>query len=441
MAQYDPITIKSGILSSLDSDTLRADKIAAGGLTLASWLVAGDVCQISDNLTITQAYNINSSPIVGVYDGVSGSIIREGVVTARFAVGPTTVGEAVYLSENNGKLTNVKPTKDMLHEVGVVVDVAAKKILLQPKPVIALPPSTLFLGKQGVNNSEEYAIPSFSLLGSFATTGFGPYRALWDGNYVWFADSANPQKVVKVDPATRTVVGGPWTLAGSGTTNAQNNFAFDGTNYWIAAGSQNYIVKFDVNGNVITTVTGMTGCYYLSYDGNGNILVSCSGATARVYKVSIASNSIVGTWTHSGTAGIGGGGCVVGGYFWQLVSMGGLPADFWWAQILISDMSEVAWFNSTWHNGSWSYFDGKYIWSAMDLNIVKQSAETGLPLANWYRGAAGAFWAISDGLYLWTGATSSVARINRETDAYAAWAPQYPYCACITKRILPWPVN
>jgi hypothetical protein len=139
MAQYEPIGLKSGFATNLGTDTLRADLSAVAGLTTAA-PAAGDACQISGALTITPAVNTSANPVVGIYDGVSGSVVRRGVVVASFVGGLTlAAGDAVYLSNVAGRLTNVKPTTDNLHEVGVVVSAAASTIMLQIKPVVVLP--------------------------------------------------------------------------------------------------------------------------------------------------------------------------------------------------------------------------------------------------------------------------------------------------------------
>jgi len=143
MAQYDPIVIKAGVPSGIGADALRADNEALSGLTTTS-LASGDVCQVTANLTLSKASYTSLNPIVGVYDGVSGSVVRSGVVVATFIGGLTLLdGDTVYLSLEGGKLTNLKPTLGALHEVGVVVSASSSKILLQPKRAIQLPASLL----------------------------------------------------------------------------------------------------------------------------------------------------------------------------------------------------------------------------------------------------------------------------------------------------------
>ncbi len=138
MAQYDPTVVKTGIPSAISTDTLRADNVAVAGMVTGA-IASGNACQVSAALTVQAALNTSTSPVIGVYDGTSGSIVRDGVVIANFAAGPTTAGEAVYLSAVAGQLTNVKPTGEVLHEVGVVAEVATRKVLLRPMPAVQLP--------------------------------------------------------------------------------------------------------------------------------------------------------------------------------------------------------------------------------------------------------------------------------------------------------------
>ena len=140
MTQYDPTVLKAGVPTVLGAGTLRANNVGGGGLTTAG-LAAGDACQVTSDLTLSKAVTASVSPIIGIYDAIVGSVVRSGAVAAEFVSGLTLVaGDVVYLSDEAGKLTNVKPTADALHEVGVVVDAASSKILLQQKPVIDLGP-------------------------------------------------------------------------------------------------------------------------------------------------------------------------------------------------------------------------------------------------------------------------------------------------------------
>jgi len=156
MAQYDPIVIKAGFPTILGADTCRADLTAKAGLTTAA-VADGDACQISAALTMQKALNTEDSAVVGVYDGTSGSVVKDGVVVVNMAPGVVLAdGDVVYLSATAGALTNVKPTTDMLHEVGVVVDAATAKVLLQTKPVVVLPALMLMLDAR----SESLILPT-----------------------------------------------------------------------------------------------------------------------------------------------------------------------------------------------------------------------------------------------------------------------------------------
>jgi len=164
MTQYDPIAIKSGILTVLGTDTLRDDRIAVAGLdTTTNVLVSGDVCQVdSTALRMKKAVNTSTSPIVGIYDGETNSVVRKGIVVATMKAGVTLAnGDTVWLSSTAGALTNVKPTADMLHELGVVVDAATRRVLLQQKPVIALlttPPSSMWICNYDSNTVSRLAL-------------------------------------------------------------------------------------------------------------------------------------------------------------------------------------------------------------------------------------------------------------------------------------------
>lgn len=137
--QYDAIVIKSGIPSNVGTDVLRADLIATSGFT-TSGLAAGDACQASGTLTLIKALNTSPSPVIGIYDGVTNAVVRDGVVVATFSGTVPAAGSVVFLSATAGQLTGIKPTSNYVHEVGVVVDASTAKVLLQLKPVIALPP-------------------------------------------------------------------------------------------------------------------------------------------------------------------------------------------------------------------------------------------------------------------------------------------------------------
>lgn len=191
MAQYDPIAIKSGIPTVLGTDTLRDDRVAIAGMTTTG-LTAGDVCQVSGALTLSKASNGSASPVVGVYDGISGSVVRRGVVVATFKSGLTLAnGDAVYLSSTAGALTNVKPTSDKVHEVGVVLSASdyaspgyQARILLQPKPVVTMATSVQFIGSSGALYGSPFNVPTAGL--GIQTGDFGvlTFASAWTASDV-----------------------------------------------------------------------------------------------------------------------------------------------------------------------------------------------------------------------------------------------------------------
>lgn len=221
MAQYDPIAVKSGIPSNLGVDTLRSDKVAEAGLTTTG-LAAGDVVQVTANLTLSKANNALTTPVVGVYDGISGSVVREGVVVATFVSGLTVAnGDVAYLSSTAGALTNVKPTRDVLHEVGVVVDAASSKILLQQKPVIVLPEVRLFLS-----------------LGQYGSGAFNPGEVFSPKNNAWSNSGVVPVYNVNDPHSCRLGDGTVLCTGGSqSTTYKKWTQTFDpATGLWTARG-------------------------------------------------------------------------------------------------------------------------------------------------------------------------------------------------------------
>jgi len=187
--QYDPLVIKSGLAGVLDTDTLRADLIAHAGLTTTG-LTAGDACQVSGNLTLGKAAKTSRPLIFGVYDEVTGSVVREGVVAAGFISGLTiAAGDTAYLSDTAGKLTNVKPTLGAAIKAGVVVDASIYgspdyfcKLLLQPEwPVgLAVPGQVIVVGggssDPGTGATEVYNedTAQWSLLGQLHTPRINP---------------------------------------------------------------------------------------------------------------------------------------------------------------------------------------------------------------------------------------------------------------------------
>ena len=290
MAQYDPLVIKSGLAGVLGTDTLRADVIAHAGLTTTG-LAAGDVVQVTANLTLSKAVNTSTSPIIGVYDGVTGSVVREGVVVATFKTAPTVNGAAVYLSSTAGQLTTTKPTKDMLHEVGVVVDFANRKVLLQQKPVIALPPTPPpYLWTVAKGSSVNYGflqllVSSGSLVrqvlqpldysGNEASFIYDGKGRVWGARRLGGTDS-----LIKIDATTGARLGGM--NKGNSYSNANFQIAFDGTNYWYATNTAPYLHCIDENLNPVRDVSLTLQVDSLIYDGVGNIWVLSNQTLVKI---------------------------------------------------------------------------------------------------------------------------------------------------------------
>jgi len=199
--QYDPIVIKSGVLTTLGVDTLRDDLTAKALLTTAA-LATGDVCQMSGDTTLAKAVNTNADPCVGVYNGVTSSIVQEGAVAVTLAAGVVLAnGDAVYLAAQPGRVTNVKPTTDMLHELGVVLDAASATIFWQPRPVVVRAASTLMFDARSswllqgdappAQPGEQQAFPSTAvdLIAALGATGvILPASVL----AIYQADTASP---------------------------------------------------------------------------------------------------------------------------------------------------------------------------------------------------------------------------------------------------------
>jgi len=299
--QYDPLVIKSGLAGVLGTDTLRADVMAAAPTGLVTTgLAAGDVVQVTADLTLSKAVNTSTSPIVGVF-AETGSVVREGVVVATFKIAPTANGDAVYLSSTAGQLTTTKPTMDMVHEVGVVVDFANRKVLLQQKPVIALPatpPPYLWMTNSPTSNH------GFSqlLVSSGALTrqvqpglNYNDYGCslLNDGKgNVWGSYYAQgTDTIIKLDAVTGARLGGMDRGASAGGQAGQ--IAFDGINYWYSTnvtGSQ--LRCIDINLSPVRSVSLPSGASNIIYDGVGNIWVS---SYTYLVKVRVSDGAVLGS--------------------------------------------------------------------------------------------------------------------------------------------------
>jgi len=369
MGQYDGLVIKSGIPTIIGVDTLRADRGAPAGLTTTG-LASGDACQVSGALTLQKAVNTSTSPVIGIYDGVTGSVVREGVVVATFKSGPTTAGEAVYLSSTAGQLTNVKPTKDMIHEVGVVVDVPSKKVLLQQKPVIALPASppasiyqsgfsrTVLKTKLSDGTPTWYTIPA-------SGSGGNDYSPGWfDGTYIWFAygDFSTGSKVCKINCETGAITE-------YSTSLGLPTISFDGTYIWVAnelnAGE---IQKWDLNGNVLDSWgSGHPGMTAIFSDRTGYLWVAVTSyGYQKVQRIRISDHAVMSTWEPllSAPAGF----CLAGANLW-------IGCDSHVYKVRVSDGTQLGNWSNGRNRGYWPTFDGTRIWQPSTRGFLHRWTE------------------------------------------------------------------
>jgi hypothetical protein len=466
--QYDPIAIKSGILTILGTDTLRADRLAAAGLTITG-PVSGDACQVSGALTLGKAVNTSTSPIVGVYDGETNSVVRKGVVVATMKAGVTLAnGDTVWLSSTAGALTNVKPTKDMLHEVGVVVHAASSKVLLQQKPVIALPPSPPLSNFISADDGpartilHQMASPSGADLGTVTSANF--YAGVWDGNLLWWGGGANPTTVRAVDPTTRTVVKGPFTIAAYDFNTCSPNprsLAFDGHDYWITGDAGKSVYKFKSDGTVLGQVTGLGATYDgaslgFCYDGQGYIWCDrCGDGWNRVHKIAVGASGgapgavinitsphLIPPYNYSGA--------VIGGYYYWI---GGdkaypyyQPYDMYLCRVNIAGAPVVT--SSNWLFYGYTYSglvsDGTYLYNLDNGAGVRKYDVSAWPTVTipWYVGGGGPGYHMDyDGLYLWStnsGGSSQYWRISTVDGSRSNFANKYYNFGLVTiGRVLP----
>lgn len=247
MGQYDGLVIKSGIPTIIGTDTLRGDRGAHAGLTTTG-LASGDAVQVSGALTLQKAVNTSTSPVIGIYDGVTGSVVREGVVQATFSGSCPAAGSTVWLSSTAGQLTGTKPVYDNLHEVGVVVDAATGRILLQPKPVIVLPPTPPVYVWVGFNSGGAAKFAAAD--GAYVTRrvfGAECRSILYDGANTWTTDLSSLYKTLPDGSS-----GGDFAI-----TVGAFQIAFDGTYLWVPAYWSNEIRKVNTAGGVVASYGGV----------------------------------------------------------------------------------------------------------------------------------------------------------------------------------------
>ena len=267
MAQYDPIVIKGGFLTVLGTDTLRDDLTAKALLTTTA-LATGDVCQMNGDAVLAKALNTNADPCVGVYNGETSSIVQEGAVAVTLAAGVVLAnGDAVYLAAQPGRVTNVKPTTDMLHELGVVLDAASATIFWQPRPVVVRAASTMMFDARSswllqgdtppAQPGEQQPFPSTAaaLLASLGSPG-GVVAANVRGAYLC-ADVGNQLDTLGIGPAL-VPGGGPLdSREAVGLPQAASFMAKVAVE--LLGGSKRYgdvgNVYADANGSIVTTLT------------------------------------------------------------------------------------------------------------------------------------------------------------------------------------------
>ena len=386
MAQYDGLVIKSGIPTLIGVDTLRADRGADKESGWSGTVATGDACQVSGALTLQKAENTSTSPVIGIYDGVTGSVVREGVVVATFSGSCPVAGSAVYLSATAGALTGTKPTMDMLHEVGVVVDASASKILLQQKPVIALavtpPPYAWIPNASGSGGLTQIRVGDGAYVNR-VLTGTPYHFTLYDGTYVWASGAGTTNAIAKINPTTGATIG-TWTKAAG--RNGMG-IAFDGTNYWyIVDGASDQLLCVDGNFNPIRSVTvGGGSPTDVIYDGAGNLWVT--GNTGyNIYKVRASDGVVLGNvgvnfvnarsiWSDKTNV-------------WVAVTRSGdgsTPADL--KKIRISDMNVTTYSGFTGAGANGGFWDGIYVWFITDNAygnlLYKVRASDGVQVGSW----------------------------------------------------------
>lgn len=397
MAQREPIVIKSGIPTLLGTDTPRIDTDAHAELT-TSGLTAGDVAQVSGALTLGKAVNTSASPIVGIYDGVTGSVVKEGVIVATFKAGPTWAGEAVYLSSTAGKLTTAKPTTGLVHEIGVVIDVPSKKILLQQKPVIDLglpPPTSVWVVAYG----SPYGVAKFwAADGSYATryTAGSPYGAvLWTDKYIWTCLSGNPNVYrFNLDGA----------LVDTLSIDSRSlQMAFDGVYVWMPSSGTNILKVDGVSGSVVGTyAAGIGNIKCICYDQVGNVWYT-SWSDNNIRKMRCSDGVVVGTYA---TGAINNTGVTTDGtYVYSAGENSGSTVGYV-SKFLISDGTRSGPYNT---GGAWAYGitydEAGYVWTNNYRNatVGKIRCSDGVLFGPYSLGHAGAggYGITFDGSCIW----------------------------------------
>lgn len=428
MAQYDPTAVKAGVPTALGADALRADLTALGGATTAG-LAAGDAVQVSTALTFVKAVNTATAAVVGVYDGVTGSVVRDGAVGASYAGSAPAAGDTLYLSSTAGKLTATKPTKDMLHEVGVALAAGSGgvvKTLLTHKPVVALPPSPVlsnFLGGSSPDATDtirQISSPAGTNLGSLRIGGGVASAFCYDGNAMWVTNATTT--VYKFDPVSYAVLGGPYTVGDlSGRNPCPHTMAFDGTRYWKIGANGSRVWRFEADGSGAVSVGGTWSTYGMVYDGRGYLWVLDRGFGNRnVYKINCATAAVAATYTPPpgiGTAGTCGAyGTVLGGYFYFICGNKGFPYYLPWdlylcrIDVVTGAVTASNWLGYRRFGGS-CVTDGTHVYYGDDGSTLYKNDVSAWPTVTQVWGVGGSSVNLDnmeyDGQYIWSAYSSS----------------------------------
>jgi len=359
-------------------------------------------------------------------------------------------GDTVWLSSTAGALTNVKPTADMLHEVGVVVDAATRRVLLQQKPVIALPPSppdSLWVCAIG-NASHQYLSPAWVDQGAVSPTDASGMNILWDGNLIWTASLDNPAKIRAYDPITRALVYGPYTYGYIGSAPYTNRkMAFDGANYWILSGTN--IQKFSAAGVNLGTVSVTSTAMSVVYDGAGCLWVS-EQYGSKIRRINVASGTVTGTVTMASDGASCSSNCtVVGSYAYQVCYANPSPYQgrlVRWpiaavGPAITPDWEALMGFNyPLGPSGS----DGTYLWSSTHggAGIGKNRLSDGGLVGAYNLGAAGHSGICYNNGFMWLTAADDfvVKKINPADGTYVNHsALNNCYGICDNTHVLPYP--
>jgi hypothetical protein len=362
MTQYDPIAIKSGVLTVLSTDTMRADLESATITGVSGSPVSGDACQLSADMTLVQASSTSAQPIAGIYNGTS--LVRDGIVVANFAEGPTTCGEAVYLSSTAGQLTNAKPTIDMLHEVGVVVDVASSRILLQQKPVIELPeapPTHIWTAGNG-NMIDKHLITGAHVASyNPFTVGNTAWWVVFDGTRIWTTYNTNPGQIAAIH-ATTGAITGPITVGNYPA------ITFSGTHIWVNDYFSPYqIYKLDLAGNIVGTYSaGSTWPCALCYDGIDSIWIGNYSGDNNIRKMRCSDGAITATVAMGADVPVGM--CSTGTNLW--VGYGTQVK-----KVRLSDNTLLGTYALGYDWGGPPCWDGTRIWQSSERGAVRRWTE------------------------------------------------------------------